>query len=289
MRLIAIFPLLCAVAAFILSMLCLFAGSKRNFIENGDLLTLNVSMLGHVSSNSSNSSSDGLLSSITSAIGDAITDEINDVVDDITAELGIHDFYSAHLLDYCEGYFEPNATVKDSHKNVTKCSNTTAFYHFDPSDILSSELTSGINLTDLDWPDDIDDKIQDVKTASKALFVLYCIGIAAAGISVLASIAAVIIDGRLIAFVNFILALIAFLGLGIASAIVTVVVVKVVDAVNKYGDDISISATKGNKFLGMTWAATALMLIAAMGWVLDCCAGRKKRKTYVRDGKEGRL
>lgn len=40
MRLSAIFPLLCALTAFILSLLCLFAGSTRSFLQNGELLTV---------------------------------------------------------------------------------------------------------------------------------------------------------------------------------------------------------------------------------------------------------
>lgn len=40
MRLTALFPLACAIAAFILSMLCLFAGSKPNFMEDYAIVTV---------------------------------------------------------------------------------------------------------------------------------------------------------------------------------------------------------------------------------------------------------
>ena len=43
MRLIALFPLLCVIVAFVLSMLCIFAGSKPGFMENFDLLTVSPS------------------------------------------------------------------------------------------------------------------------------------------------------------------------------------------------------------------------------------------------------
>ena len=42
MRPNAILPLLFSLAAFILSLLCVFAGSKRGYIENGDLLTVSL-------------------------------------------------------------------------------------------------------------------------------------------------------------------------------------------------------------------------------------------------------
>src|SRR4051812_11893744 len=75
----------------------------------------------------------------------------------------------------------------------------------------------------------------------------------------------------------------AFLTLVIASIISTVVIIKAVNAVNKYGADIGIAAYKGSTFLGMTWAATALMLLASVVWVAECCRGRKNR-AYTEKG-----
>jgi hypothetical protein len=72
----------------------------------------------------------------------------------------------------------------------------------------------------------------------------------------------------------------AFLAIGIASAIATAVIVKAVHAVNKYGDDIGIAAYKGVKFLGMTWAATAVMLLASVVSIAQCCAPRSKSRRY---------
>ena len=40
MRFTAVFPLLCAVAAFVLSMLCIFAGSKPGYMEDAAILTV---------------------------------------------------------------------------------------------------------------------------------------------------------------------------------------------------------------------------------------------------------
>ena len=66
-------------------------------MENADLLTLNTSMLGRLSLNTSKSQS-SLLNSIESSI----EGDINSLVADLAKELHIHDFYSAHILDYCE-------------------------------------------------------------------------------------------------------------------------------------------------------------------------------------------
>lgn len=125
MRLTAVFPLLCTLVAFVLSLLCIFAGSKRGYLEQADILTvsqgsvglfydrwirmclrplkLNVSRLGQITPNTSSSSNPSLLDSFE----DAATNEINDVTSSLFEKLDIHDFYSAHLLDYCEVNFLP--------------------------------------------------------------------------------------------------------------------------------------------------------------------------------------
>jgi hypothetical protein len=61
-----------------------------------------------------------------------------------------------------------------------------------------------------------------------------------------------------------------------------------VDAINKYGKPIGIAAYKGTTFMAMTWVATVVMFLAACLWIAECCTGRRKKTTYVRDGKEGR-
>ena len=55
--------------------------------------------------------------------------------------------------------------------------------------------------------------------------------------------------------------------------------VKAVNAVNKYGSDIGIAASKGTTFLGLTWGATAAMLVASCLSVVQCMAGREKHRS----------
>ncbi|MCJ1286711.1 hypothetical protein MMC26_006057 [Xylographa opegraphella] len=276
MRFVALFPLLCAFVAFILSLLCIFAGSKTGYLENASIMTLNTSMLGEFSVNTTSAS--GGSSWLSSIEGD-IHEDINGLINDVAKSLNIHDFYSAHLLDYCEGYYTPspisNATSQPS-KNVTSCSNHTAFFTFNPTTILQTELKPGMNLTELKWPSAIQDVIVAVETASKVMFVLYCIGVGFAGLALIGALIGFLAGGRLSAALNVMLDLMAFLSLGIASAIATVTSVKVVNAINHYGSDIGVAAYQGFTFLGMTWAATILMLVAVVGWLIDCCIGRKK-------------
>lgn len=248
-------------------------------------------MLGRTTLDTSKSSS-----SLVNSISNSIKGEVNDLIADVAKTLNIHDFYSAHLLNYCEGYFTPgplpNKTV-DPDKNITQCSNRTALFHFDPTAAIEKELKPGISLADLRWPSTIKDAVHTVEVASKAMFVLYCVGAAATGLALIGAILGVFSDGRAAPLINNPLASVsgisawfpsiaanetqlALIALGTASAIASVIMSKVVSEVNKHGDDIGISATKGKTFLGMTWAATVLIAIAALAWIYEFVAHRMR-------------
>lgn len=190
-------------------------------------------------------------------------------------------------MNFCEGFYTPtdmpNATVSkgDISKNVTGCSNRTAMYNFDPREMLQRELNesghSNIDLTDLGWPDAVDDDIRALEVASNVMFVLYCIGIAFAALAFIAALVSVFLSGRLSAFINVMIDLIAFLAVGIASAIATAIAVKAADIINDKGERIGISAQKGSKFMALTWVATACLLAASLVWCFDCIAGRRNK------------
>jgi len=163
-------------------------------------------MLGHATVNTSASSS-SLLNSIESSI----KGDINHAITDFARSLGIHDFYSAHLLNYCEGYYTPTAVANSTshpNKNVTKCSNHTALFHFDPTTIVQNELKTGVSLQDLHWPSAIQDGMRALEAASKVMVVLYYVGIAVTGLAVIGSITGIIAGGNLSAIVNLMLAIV---------------------------------------------------------------------------------
>jgi len=221
----------------------------------------------------------------------SIEEDIEDGITSIAQELGVHDFYSYHLMDYCEGYYKPgpvaNATLSksDISKNVTSCSNETGFWNFDPREIIQRELNesghSSINLvTDLDWPEDINKGLHALRVAARAMFVLYCIAIAFIGIAFIVAVISIFFAGRLSALFNVVIDWLAFIVVGIASAIATAIVVKGTDIINDHGHEIGVSAQRGTKFLIITWVATGLMLLASMVWCFDCVVGRR-HKSYV--------
>ena len=297
MRLTALIPVLCCTAALILSFLCLFAGHKKGFMEDYHLLTLNTSLLGEtlLDENRSTDTSNPL-TNLLNEIPNFISSTINDKIGEVTAKLGIEDFYSAHMLNYCEGQYTPtevaNATISQSdiHKNVTECSKNRAMYKFNPTAILEEALnkTTGLDVTldDLNWPEDIDTGIKTLNALMGAMFVLYCIAIALIFVALFSAVVAILLSGRLSACVNFLLSTLAFLAIGLASALVTAVVVKASHIINDKGNDIGLKADWGGKFLAITWAATALMLVVVLTWVMEFCMGRRhtKQTPYAKHG-----
>ncbi|TVY35960.1 hypothetical protein LOCC1_G007353 [Lachnellula occidentalis] len=296
MRTTALLPMACAIVGFVLSMLCLFAGHKPGFMEEYHIITLNTSTLGHnlidkaatttsstakPTATSVGSFLSGIKHNITDTIEGDLNGAINDVADKLSKKLGIKQWYSLHLMDSCEGTYAPNATKKGADLNITTCSNETAMFHFNIEKHLNQQLEAGglhINLTDLDFPDDIQKGMNDLTTALNATFVLYCIGIAAAGLAILTALLAFFLSGsRLMAIGNLGLTSLSLAALLIASTIVTVVMNKASHLINKYGNAIGLYAYKGSKYLTITWVAVAVMAAASLCWVVEFLVGRRKQ------------
>ncbi|PBP24074.1 SUR7 protein [Diplocarpon rosae] len=315
MRLTALFPLACAIVGFVLSMLCLFAGSKKGYLENYHIVTLNTSSLGQVLLESDSTATatsatatatsvvggmgawlEGVQDNVTDAVDD-VEDEFNDLVSDVadklSQELGIHQWYSLHMLNLCQGDYTPNATAKGASKNATSCTKMTAMYNINLDQILSQQLQVGplnLDLSDISWPDDINKGFQGLNVVLNAVFVIYAIGIASAGLAILTSALAIFFHGsRLVSVGNFGLALLSFLALAVDSALVTFVQDKAVHIINKYGNAIGVYADKGGKYLALTWTAVVVMFLAAAVWAAEFCIGRRQKgREYTEKPPPGR-
>lgn len=296
MRLTAIFPILALGIALVLAFLCTFAGTNKDMLEYYDILTLNTSRIAVDIFNTTTEDnepkhmdSDNPFTNFLNDVGDEIhnaTDSakaeieeaLNNVVQSFAKSLGLRDFYSLHVLNHCQGYFHPNGT---SSRNVTYCTNTTSFSHFNARQTLQTQLNhSGIdvNLTDLHWPDKIDEALGDLKLAFNIMFILYCIGIIGVGLAFFGSILGLFFHGRKSSLGNIFLTQCAFFALLIASAIITVGATKATDAINKFGKPIDVNAARGDRLIAMTWAADILVFLASVAWLVEFMIGRRKEK-----------
>ncbi len=199
------------------------------------------------------------------------------------------DFYSAYVLDYCSGSYTPqpvpNATLPAGkiHRNVTYCSpHAGGHYNFTPGAALQQTLDethTGVTLADLHWPAEIDDGVDALHAAMNTTLALYSVGLLFAFLAMFAALAAAG-GGHCAAVTLALLAFLGFLAFGVASGAATALAVKATNEVNHYGAPISVSASRGNGFLGLTWAATGCMLVATLAGCAGVCGGgRRSRRT----------
>ena len=148
--------------------------------------------------------------------------------------------------------------------------------------ILDHELKVGpvkLNLADLDWPDSIQDAVNLLNNALLGLFIVYVLGAGFIGLSVLTSLVALWKpDLRRVALLNFPIAALGFLSVLIGSIMVTGAANKAVRGVNKVGDKVGISASRGDKFYTITWVATGFMAAVCLYWLVHFCLVRKERR-----------
>lgn len=113
-----------------------------------------------------------------------------------------------------------------------------------------------------------------------------CVSIGLIGLAALASIISFALSGRLSACANIFIALLAFLVVAVSSALATAIAVIGARAIDKYAEQVGITGSSGRKFLGLTWGATAAMLVCLIWWSVDCCIGaRGRRKRFSRGEK----
>lgn len=162
--------------------------------------------------------------------------------------------------------------------------------HFDISGQLGKELQLGhlhLDLSAIGWPSGVQDGLNSLSTAISALFVFYIVGTVAAGLAILSSLGALFLrSSRFASLSNWGLLSVSFLSLLIASVIVTIVQVKAVKLINKDGNDIGLYASKGGKYLILTWAAVVVLFLAG---VVENIAGRNDKKTEYTRGLGGRV
>jgi hypothetical protein len=94
-------------------------------------------------------------------------------------------------------------------------------------------------------------------------------GTAATGLTIFTMLIAIFLHAsRLISFGKWGLASLSLLSLLIASLIITIVQLKAVDLINKYGNDIGVYTYKEGKYLVLTWVAPWLWRLCS--WQGQC-------------------
>ncbi|KAJ0305180.1 hypothetical protein COL5a_010217 [Colletotrichum fioriniae] len=293
MHFTVIVPLVLSIVAFVLSFLALFAGHKEGFMEDYDVVRLNTSTLGHNLIPSATSEADpaattgSFLDKFIDGVGDKVSDILNDIGNDVADrladELGISEWYSLHLMDVCHGQFSPNVTAPNVWLNVTNCTQPSPGPNVNLTKMLDQELEIGplsLSLSDLNWPDTIEDAMDKVNKALLAIFVLYVMGIGFSGLAILGSLAAFFLGfKKRMTLTNFAFAFLAALVLFAGSLVTTIGAKDGAKQITDIGEDVGISAKVGQKFMIISWVAFAVMFAASVYWVTQFCAERRSRRT----------
>ncbi|KAK5651504.1 hypothetical protein OQA88_11958 [Cercophora sp. LCS_1] len=308
-------PIVTSLAAFILVLLALLAGSRPGFMENYDVISFNTSALGQdvilrqnkdpdeptPTSGTLCDKLDGILGrtcssataaidSLQSDIADVINDVGNEIADELADRLGIHEFYSLHALTICEGDFTPNATAPGADRNVTEChKGFTNGYNI--SAMLDRGLQLGpyrLTLNDLGFTDDMQDAIDTLNTVLKAFTALLIVAVGFTGLSLLASVAALFLIPRRergTVLTNLILASAALLFLILSGLIGTIGGHIAAQKANEKGKEIGLSATPGKGFVIVTWVAVGLMFIVFGYWLWQLLRHKNGKTMRVKRGK----
>ncbi|KAF2703248.1 integral membrane protein-like protein [Pleomassaria siparia CBS 279.74] len=304
MRPFALIPILLSAGALIMAFLCLFAGNK-GFMDDFDLLTLNMSRVG-------SSLADSVLSGDTDILPTELTNLLNSLpanvqatiesisstaADSFATRIGLEDFYSAHIMNDCYGKYlpgpVPNATVSadDIYRHLDGCSKIRANYWFDPRVFLQQSLdranvttiTVDSLLDQIGFPASITSGLNVLRVAYHAMFACYIITIVLSFIMLLTSALYIFSNGsRITACITMIVSVMTFLASGAASGVATAVNVIGASVINEKGNQYGIEAHQGRKFLALTWGCTAILLVGLLYWFVDCCCGRSRKEKSVK-------
>ena len=107
-------------------------------------------------------------------------------------------------MNYCEGDRD-----SDNNEKIKNCTRQRGMFTFDPVNVFEEELLQGVTLGDLGVnTQDLDSAVHVLNVAYRTMFVTYCIGIAAAAISmILGSLG--FFESRLIACANWMFAVVS--------------------------------------------------------------------------------
>ncbi|KAL4809711.1 SUR7/PalI family-domain-containing protein [Aspergillus unguis] len=215
-------------------------------------------------------------------------------INSIARSIGLHDFYTVGLWNFCEGY---------NSEGVTHCSKPQTLYWFNPVEIILSELLSGASIA---LPSDITDALDLARAASHWMFGLFLTSTVLTFVLIFLSPLAVSSRPpqtispdasvnrahpahrrRTFIFLRaFPFAIITFLTalFTIVAAVIATVMFIIFKNVFTSGDafDLNISAKLGSQMLAFMWIACAFNLF---GFIVElgsccaaCCGGRKARK-----------
>jgi len=191
------------------------------------------------------------------------------LINSIAQTLGLHDFYTVGLWNFCEGY---------NGQGTTDCSTPRALYWFDPVKIITNELLAGATIA---LPSEITKVLGLIRTVSHWMFGLFMTGICLNFVMIF--IVPIAVFTRWATLFIMILTFFGALCTTVATVVATVMFIIMKNAMTSV-TQLNIEASLGIRMFVFMWIASGFAIIA---WLITlcltcCCASRRD----VRRGKK---
>ncbi|KAM3066669.1 hypothetical protein ACMFMG_002381 [Clarireedia jacksonii] len=291
LRLSAVLTAILSLVAFILTLLAVISGVKKDVLEDTYSLRLNTTGISEnivkftpttsTSPSSSASTSDplgalgsafsGILNNITSGIDGAINGAESGVFDTIANALGVSEIYTFHLQNICQGKLADNAagyTIANCSSYSDKTSALAKLAKTVPASTPIGPTTVSVPL--IATISDAADYLNSIsKSLSTTTFVFFILSLVVTGLSIPTSLVATFFpSSRLLIYVNLILTQLNILFHLVGSILVTILLIAVKSILKKLGDGLGIQAAAGGKFIAFVWVSAGLNALAAGYWFM---------------------
>ncbi|WPH01077.1 Hypothetical protein R9X50_00391200 [Acrodontium crateriforme] len=193
------------------------------------------------------------------------------LINSIAQTLGLHDFYTVGLWNFCEG---------NNGVGVTHCSSPKSLYWFNPVDILQSELLAGATIA---LPAEIDTILHIIRIVSFWMFALFLVGIILSFIMVF--LAPLAVYTRWASLPIVIVTFLAALFTTVAAILATVMFIIMQTAITSV-TELNIGASIGIEMFIFMWigAITSVLAFVIQFGMCCCCASRRDVKTGRKRG-----
>lgn len=276
-RLFVLVPLLISLAAFILALLTLLAGYKPGFMPETHIVLLDTSGLGR-----------NLLPARRAAVVAAIIDEakdktdgvIDDIVDDVTDAIGVDRFYALHAMTVCSGQYAGGGDDSTRGFAVRRC--TQPLQELNVIDVIDLDLRVPGRIRSA-----LADLARDAPRIFQAMAGIFIAGALFTGLATLGAVVAAVMApsrGRLLGTLNVVFLSLAAVTLLCGTLLTTIGGDKLAKVVEDRASRVGLRAVVGARFRGLSWAAFALAVLAALVWIFGLAFVYGKRRRRSRGG-----
>lgn len=180
----------------------------------------------------------------------------------------VADFYSLHLLNFCEGDFKNAANVAGQSREAKKCSKAMVGYDFDTSAGSSGRDTNIATLLNKLGYASAQASLHRLGMVMKVVSSLYVLGACGLGFQTLFAPIAIFYKTRKLWRLNLVYNLCVGALVLTCSSLSTTIAFEAKRSINNHDQEVPISIAVGHPFVGLTWTMTGLLLATSVVWFL---------------------